>query len=157
MNWLVKFFQNLKSSSSLVLVGDRSVSDNIFWEEILVPIFGKEFCLNINSSVLKKEKYSKAFVSDKIFYNVNSLNYFSAKSKKTKEFISELTTNEKSQTLFNFTTENRPVLQSLGDYKTIKIKSLKNIVKDMGYSSEKKIYKEIDKDLMNFSKILATQ
>lgn len=154
MNWLAKFFQDLRSLDSLVLIGEKKVSENIFWEEIILPIFGKDFCQTVNSSVLKKEKYSKYFVSDKIFYNVNSLNHFSAKSRKTKEFINDLTISVDSQTLFSFTNENNPVLEELRNYKTVKIKSLKNIVKDMGYSSEKEVYKEIEKDLMNFSKIL---
>jgi len=155
MEWLSSFFQNLKSSSSLVLVCEKSVSENIFWEEIIIPIFGKEFCLAITASILKKEEYSRDFANDKTFYNINSLNYFSAKSKKTKDFINQLSTNENSQTLFNFSNENNPILEELTNYKTIKTKPLKSIVKDMGCSNEKEIYKEIEKDLMNFSKILS--
>jgi len=74
----------------------KNASENIFWEEVVIPIFSKDFCLTINSSALKKEEYSKSFATDKIFYSINSLNYFSAKSKKTKEFINKLVMDDNS-------------------------------------------------------------
>ncbi|MFA9240308.1 MAG: hypothetical protein ACEQSQ_10540, partial [Candidatus Paceibacteria bacterium] len=112
INWLAFFFQTLKNSTNTIaLIGKKEVSQKIFYEEIILPIFGKEFCLDINSSVLKEANYDIDIASEKIFCNVQSLSHFSAKSQKTKCFINDII-NQK-QTLFVFTNTNNPILNKI--------------------------------------------
>lgn len=159
INWLAFFFQTLKNPvNTIALIGKKEVSQKIFYEEIILPIFGKEFCLNINSSVLKEANYDIDIASEKIFCNIQSLSHLSAKSQKTKDFIEDIITqkNFHRQTLLSFTNDNSPILKDIKKIcSIIEINPLKKVIKNMGISSEKDLYKEIEKDLFNFSTFLA--
>lgn len=155
INWLAFFFQNLKRlNRTIALIGKKEVSQNIFYEEIILPIFGKEFCLNINANVLKETNYDTNIASEKIFCNIHSLSHFSAKSQKTKCFINDII--YQKQTLFIFTNANNPILKEIKQQcLLIEINPLNKIIEKMDCSNDKEIYKEIEKDLLNFSKFLA--
>ncbi len=159
INWLAFFFQTLKNSTNTIaLIGKKEVSQKIFYEEIILPIFGKEFCLDINSSVLKEANYDIDIASEKIFCNVQSLSYFTAKSQKTKDFIENIITqkNFHRQTLLTFSNANNPILKDIKQYcSLIEINPLNKVIENMGCSNEKDIYKGIGNDLFIFSRFLA--
>lgn len=74
MNWLAYYFQNLKKSkSALVFIGDKEVTQGIFWNIIIKEIFGKLYCSTVNDN-----EYESSLVSDiaqdKLFFNIDDIN-----------------------------------------------------------------------------------
>lgn len=167
MCWLSKFFQTLrKSNEPIVLVGDFESSKTILFEEIIKPIFGEEFCCTINSQVLKEQTIDY-ILEDKIFYLIDSLPYFTAKTKKVKDFIfattddntSVLSTNQDvyGETIFTIKENLNDELKDSfhNKYKMIHINSSTKIYNNLGCKGSK-FYDNIRNDLRNFSLILAT-
>lgn len=79
MNWIAYFFQTLnKTSTALVLLGDKDSSEEYFLKNIIKEIFGSKYCTTICD-----EEYKKPIVSDiadgKIFYHIANID-----NKKTK-------------------------------------------------------------------------
>jgi hypothetical protein len=79
MNWIAYFFQTLnKTSTALVLLGDKDSSEEYFFKNIIKEIFGSKYCTTICD-----EEYKKPIVSDiadgKIFYHIANID-----NKKTK-------------------------------------------------------------------------
>jgi hypothetical protein len=167
MCWLSKFFQTLrKSQEPVVLIGDFESSKTILFEEIIKPIFGENFCCTINSQVLKEQTLDK-ILENKIFYQIDSLPYFTTKTKKAKEFIFAITDDNTSLLSNNQDVYGEvlfTVKENLNDelkdsfynkYKIIHINSSIKILSKLECRGSK-FYNKIKDDLMNFSLILAT-
>lgn len=74
INWIASFFQNLsdRRDTLLVLLGNKNSGKDIFFEEIINPLFGKEYCLNITDDILES-KYLKKKLMNKLFYNFKNI------------------------------------------------------------------------------------
>jgi len=73
MNWLAYYFQNLqKSKTALVLLGDKEVTEDIFWNIIIKEIFSQQYCTTIND-----KEHETALVSsiakDKLFFHIGDI------------------------------------------------------------------------------------
>lgn len=91
MNWLASFFQTLKKSQvALVLLGKQGAGKGILFTRILAPLFGTEYCTEINDSTLGS-RYRAETIANRLFYNIDeSVNI---RSSVIKNFIKALITN----------------------------------------------------------------
>lgn len=91
MNWLASFFKDLKNRSkiALVFVGNKESGKEIFFDEIIKPLFGQEYCLKITDSVLETASVQK-LLKNKLFYNIDDLSDSILKDKKSKKIINDL-------------------------------------------------------------------
>ena len=163
LNWLGYFYQTLqKSNAALVLIGDNEVSEDIFYTDIIKPIFGLKFCSTINDDIIKNVPITD-IVKDKIFYHFITLSSSMIKLKKTKKLIREVLIKDKienipiyGQTLITLNSNNDSCLLNIKSRcSIIKIKSLDSIIEQFGYADTLTLYANIEGDLSNFSSILA--
>jgi hypothetical protein len=169
LNWLAYFFKNLqKTKISLALIGDSEVSKEIFYSEIIQPIFGKKYCSTIDSKTIKEESIDK-LIDEKVFYHLNNLDKSTYKENK-KIIMSLLIKNEleiektkaKSSKIYLYgqLLITLPDLNSLflkeikSRCSTILINPLETIVEKLNYESNVELYADIAEDLPNFVSIL---
>lgn len=91
MNWLAAFFKNLKfrSKTALILLGHRETGKEILFDEIIKPLFGQEYCLNITDDTLDTTSIQR-LLKNKLFYNIDNLSDTTIKSKKIKKTLNDL-------------------------------------------------------------------
>jgi len=171
INWLSGFFKTLiKSDIAINLVGDKEASQEIFIDEIIKPIFGTDFCTTITAKMIKEQSNGQ-IIKDKIFYHIGTLPYFTARSKKTKQLLSdivtkntipqEITTDTKQnnvhifgQTLITSNKANTKLIEKIkNNCKIIEINDLATIIEKLG-CTKAYFYRELEKDLFNFSSFL---
>ena len=72
MSWLSFFFQKMESSNiALVLQGSEEIAEDIFWEKLIIPIFGnEENCITIDDNILKLPIHE--IIKDRIFFHIGS-------------------------------------------------------------------------------------
>lgn len=74
MNWLAHFFQKLdKSNTALVLLGDKQLSEVLFFNRIIEQIFGLNYCTTINDEEYKTVSIEE-IVKNKFFYHIGNIN-----------------------------------------------------------------------------------
>ncbi len=172
MNWLAHFFQELdKSSVALVLIGDKEVTEDIFLHKIIKPIFGSKYCITIDDNMLETKSINE-IVEHKIFYHIGELSTEIANKKKIKELVRDILiykTIEAEQKSENKNTKTyiygQTLITSDAPYNFIKdsysqcvvfeVNYLKEILSNLRLLDPTSLYKEIQNDLLNFSKILA--
>jgi len=168
INWLSGFFKTLiKSDIALVLMGDKEVSQEIFLDQIIKPIFGNDFCTTITAKMIKEQPIHQ-IIEDNIFYHIDTLPNFTAISKQTqkllnvivtknivtKEDIDQSDTHIFGQTLITSINLNYHLIESIKDNcKVIEINDFKTIIKELG-CTKASFYREIEKDLSTFSSFL---
>jgi len=97
LNWIAYFFQTLtKSQVSLLLKGAQGTGKGIFFEYILSPLFGEEFCVVVDDDRLGSS--FKNWVDNTLFYNLNEISYDMRGRKSVKNFIKMLVTDRAIQT-----------------------------------------------------------
>lgn len=94
MNWLAAFFKDLKCRSKIALIflGHKESGKEILFDEIIKPLFGQEYCLNITDDTLETTSIQK-LLKNKLFYHLNNLSDNSdntVKNKKTKNIFNDL-------------------------------------------------------------------
>ena len=72
LNRLGKSFESLKSENIIVMVGNKNVSENIFWERVIKPMIDPENYITITDDILK-EKSIAEILKGKIFIHVNHI------------------------------------------------------------------------------------
>ena len=73
INWLAYFFQGLKKSQvALVLIGIQGTGKNIFFNQIIRPLFGEAFTRTINDKSLNT-KYKAKMVEKVLFLNLDEI------------------------------------------------------------------------------------
>ena len=93
-NWLAYFFRKLKKSQvSIVLRGEQGAGKGIFFNEVLRPLFGANYCIQINDKTLDT-KFLGGIVDGRLFYNLDEVSHNIASSKNIKNFLKALVTNE---------------------------------------------------------------
>ena len=93
INWLAYFFQTLKRSQvSLLLRGSQGSGKGIFFDEVLKPLFGADQTIQINDKSLQTQ-FLGSIIEGKLFYNLDEVQHDLASSKKVKNFLKALVTN----------------------------------------------------------------
>lgn len=72
LNRLGKSFESLKSENIIVMVGNKNVSKNIFWERVIKPMIDPGNYITITDDILK-EKSIAEILKGKIFIHVNHI------------------------------------------------------------------------------------
>lgn len=94
INWLAYFFQELKKSQvALVLIGIQGTGKNIFFNQIIRPLFGEDYTKAINDKSLNT-KYKGSLIENVIFLNLDEISANTSLSDSQKNFIKALITNE---------------------------------------------------------------
>ena len=75
--------------SVLILRGGERSGKEIFFNQIIKPLFGSEYCLKIDDKILSHKNIEKE-KSNIIFYNLDNISSSSMKDMKKKEFIQDI-------------------------------------------------------------------
>jgi hypothetical protein len=91
LNWIANFFKDLKNRSdiSLVLVGEKSSGKELFFDEIITPLFGRKYCTKITNYNLNTNNHTY-LIKEKLFYCLANLSN-SINNHKNKHFLQNLT------------------------------------------------------------------
>lgn len=94
INWLAYFFQGLKKSQvALVLRGDQGAGKGIFFNEVISPLFGEEYCTTVNDKSLRSS-FLGGIIENKIFFNLDEISQQKTENSNIKNFLKALVTNE---------------------------------------------------------------
>lgn len=94
INWLAYFFQGIKKSQvALVLRGDQGTGKGIFFNEVIKPLFGSNYCRTINDKSLQSQ-YLGGLVENVIFFNLDEISHKKTESANIKNFLKVLVTND---------------------------------------------------------------
>lgn len=93
-NWLAALFHGAYNEPPLVLVGNKNSGKEIFYNDIILEIFGEEYCLEVNDELFKNKDYRIRF-KNKLVYNFNNLSADALKDKKILKFIENFINNRK--------------------------------------------------------------
>lgn len=94
INWIAYFFQELKKSQvALALIGIQGTGKNIFFNQIIRPLFGEAYTKAINDKSLNT-KYKASMVENVLFLNLDEISANTSLSDNQKNFIKALITNE---------------------------------------------------------------
>ena len=180
MNWLASFFKDLsnKSNITLILIGEKDSGKDILFNEIIKPLFGTQYCIEINDSNLQYKNLS-LIAKEKLFYNFTNISKTTIENIRIHDFIKNLLGNDTlfienrhrdmieeiqiyGQTLITINEPCLPYIDSSCDnYTVFKIKS--NIqdmyipkwhIGDHKDSKKDSLIEAIKQDLVNFSMIL---
>ena len=73
INWLAYYFQNLqKSKTALVLLGEKELTKDIFWNIIIKEIFSKQYCTTIDDKECDTTLVSD-IAKDKLFFHIGDI------------------------------------------------------------------------------------
>lgn len=73
MNWMAYFFQTFKkTNTALVLTGDAELNEELFFNQIIKPIFGSRYCSTICDDEYKKTSLSD-IAKEKIFFHIGNI------------------------------------------------------------------------------------
>lgn len=93
LNRLGKSFKSLKSENIIVMVGNKNVSKNIFWERVIKPMIDPENYITITDDILK-EKSIAEILKGKIFIHVNHIPENQELREKLKELFIQVSINK---------------------------------------------------------------
>ncbi len=86
VNRLGKFFKHLNMSSSIVLVGNKDVSESILLNRILKPLFGSQYCVTITDEILENNKLED-IVKHNLIYHIDHIPESDANKEKLRELL----------------------------------------------------------------------
>jgi len=87
MNWLAYFFQELKKSPvALFLKGAQGAGKGVFYDDIIVPLFGKKQCIQVNDKTMKGD-FLGGIVEGRLVMNLDEI---SSGIQNNKEFKNQL-------------------------------------------------------------------
>ena len=94
INWFAFYFQLLrKSPVALVLKGDQGAGKGVFWTKVVVPLFGKKQCIQINDETFKG-KYLGSIIEGRLYYNLDEISQGMKDNKTVKNKLKALISNE---------------------------------------------------------------
>lgn len=92
INWLANIFNNLtKLNIALVLIGNKESGIDMLFKDIIKPLFGSQYCIEIEDADLQNKHYDKLF-NNKLFYNFNEISH-DVVDKKIKNICQEIIEN----------------------------------------------------------------
>ncbi|NVJ53787.1 MAG: hypothetical protein HWD90_08815 [Campylobacteraceae bacterium] len=171
VNWLANMFNNLtKSNIALILIGNKESGVDILFNDIIKPLFGFQYCIEIDDNDLESKHFDKLF-KDKLFYNFNDISYDSVDNKTKnicKDVIEDsiifLEQNHKetyqkvdifAQTLITTSKPYIPIIDT--NRVNYTIFNIKEDIKEIPIQKEddkKSLYQNIKNDLDNFALFL---
>ena len=87
MNWLAYFFQGLKKSPvALFFKGDQGAGKGMFYEDVIVPLFGKSQCIQVGDKTMKGN-FLGGIVEGRLVVNLDEI---SSGIQNNKEFKNQL-------------------------------------------------------------------
>jgi len=94
LNWLAYFFTGLKKSQvALVLRGNQGAGKGVLFENIIKPLFGAKYCIQVNDKTLNTN-FLGGIVENKLFFNLDEISHNVAGNKNIKNFLKALVTNK---------------------------------------------------------------
>lgn len=94
LNWLAYFFNGLqKSQVALVLRGVQGAGKGILFENVIKPLFGAKYCIQVNDKTLNTN-FLGGIVENKLFFNLDEISHNVAGNKNIKNFLKALVTNK---------------------------------------------------------------
>jgi len=171
LNWLALFFQTLKRSQvSLVLRGEQGAGKGILFDDVLKPLFGYDQCINVNDKALE-QTFLGGIVEGRLFFNIDEVSHNIASSKKVKNFLKALVTNngivtekkfvttEKETPLYGqvFISSNEPfVIEVEHNDRRYTVMQTGESIKHtfLGYGSYEKLSHAIKEELEDFARYL---
>jgi len=166
INWLASFFKNLsrKSDTVLVLYGDRDSGKDILFNNIITPLFGKEYAITITDNALKSKNISKS-IEEKLFYNLNNISKIATENETIKTFLQNLLQDKQKYAQTLITIEEPEISYIDQQFENYTVFQVSGIIDKMYLpdwfkkSGETKLMKHelvkaINLDLENFAKIL---
>jgi len=92
INWLAYFFIGLqKSQVALVLRGSQGAGKGILFDNIIKPLFGAKYCIQVNDKTLDTS-FLGGVIENRLFINLNEISHNVAGNKKNKNFLKDLVT-----------------------------------------------------------------
>jgi hypothetical protein len=163
MNWISYFFQKMESSNiALVMIGDKKITEKIFFEKIIQPIFGTEYCISINDDTIKGS--IEDIVKNKLFIHIGDITPAQENIKKINEllhvvffdrYITESETNERLKIYAQVLITSKDILNFTKDFynrfEYIETNSLEKIVSNLELFDEFDLPHLIENDLDSFS------
>ncbi|MCI7014596.1 MAG: hypothetical protein MR878_04330 [Campylobacter sp.] len=73
----------------LVIIGGNKSGKELFFNNIIKPIFGEKYCLEVNDELLSKKNYLEEF-DNKIFYSFNNISAKSLANKEKKRLVENI-------------------------------------------------------------------
>lgn len=163
--WLTYFFKTLRRvKQSLVLIGNRDVSEEIFYNGIIKQIFGFDYCLTVTDKMLENQSVDM-ILQNKLFIHIKHIPEDEKLQKKLKELLETIIVYDKTiahqETPFLcqiiFTLEQPHVFLSdfLSSSKVFFIDYMEKINQKLNQPDRISLLNNITKNLTDFSQQLA--
>ena len=167
-DWLKYFFQTLRRvREPLVLIGNRDISEEIFYHGIVQQIFGSSYCVTITDFLLENQTIN-TIVKNKLFIHINHIPEDKENQKKLKDLIEGVLiydnitnfitdpTKYICQIIFTLDTPHTFFNNFLSSAKIFFIDTLNNINKKLQQPDRISLFHNINNDLLNFSSHLSS-
>ncbi len=161
IDWLASFYQTMKKPPTLLIfIGDKKVSNEIFIEEILKPIFGAKNFLMIDKKILETQN-NKEFCN-RLFYHIDET--FSKEEQNLLEDLKKYIKRMLFQNLNEQVVHGQALITSDNPYPFVKdfyskcvvieIQYLQKILEKLSLADSLELSIQIQNDLGNFSHLL---
>ncbi len=162
---LGKFFKQLNSSNTIILVGNKDVSRDILMQKILKPIFGSQYFITITDEMLGKMS-AEEIIKYKLIYHIDHIPQDEKNREKLKEILLSILVYKSieidnklipihGQVIFTVDKEDLFFKDFLSSSDVFFIDSIENIMSEMGVSDKVTLYKNLQDSLELFSKELS--
>ncbi|MCT7508607.1 type IV secretory system conjugative DNA transfer family protein [Aliarcobacter cryaerophilus] len=164
--WLTHFFKTLRRRrEALVLVGNRDVSEEMFYNAIIKQIFGFDYCSTIDDWMLENLTVAQ-IVENKLFIHINYIPEDKNHQKKLKDLLESVIVYDFSkqypqntyylcQIIFTLDAPHPFLSDFLSSSKVFFIDSMENVNKKLNQPDRISLLNNITKNLDEFSEQLA--
>lgn len=166
--WITYFFKTLRRiRNNLVLIGNKDVSEEIFYNAIIKQIFGFDYCITITDEILENQSID-FIVQNKLFVHINHIPESLENQKKLKNLLESLIVYERRTNLDNtfntpylcqtiFTLDQpHPFLEDfLSHSKVFFVDSIDNVNQKLNQPDRISLLNNVAKNLEEFSKQLS--
>ena len=164
--WLRYFFKTLRRiRQTLVLIGNRDVSEDMFYNAIIEQIFGHEYCITLTDEIFENENI-EYIVREKLFIHINYIPEDKNHQLKLKNLLDALIvydytkrrygrTEYLCQIIFTLDAPHPFLNDYLSSSKVFFIDSLSNINEKLDLPDRISLLNHIGKNLDNFSRQLS--
>ncbi|WP_418187059.1 type IV secretory system conjugative DNA transfer family protein [Aliarcobacter lanthieri] len=159
VSWLGKIFVNLKGIDALILIGNKNISKDIFWDKIISPIFGKN-CISITEEVLQNCN-KEEIVFNYLFFHIDFIPTKMEDMQKLKDIVFLILSKQHYHKIEGarfsgqiFITLEEPhifIKELMSFYSIFFVDNIENIKSRLNIENELGIYKGIADDLDLFS------
>lgn len=165
--WLTYFFKTLRRvRNNLVLIGNRDVSEEIFYNKIIQHIFGFDYCISITDEMLENLSVGQ-IVQNKLFLHINHIPESEKLQKKLKDLLEGIIVYNNisennieipflCQIIFTLDAPHPFLYDFLSHSKVIFIDSIDNINLKLNQPDRISLLNNISNNLTGFSQQLAS-